>query len=152
WVRFGLAVSMVVGVGAAAAAPARAGEPGVDAPLPAPKTETKAAGHQRFMKVCKADIAKLCPDGDGDGAVASCLAGKKGDLAAPCLRALRHAKRVSRFRQTCGEDVGRLCAGIKPGGGRVVSCLKAAGETVSAGCRDRVAKVGARAGRAAAGA
>jgi len=35
----------------------------------------------------------------------------------------------------CRADATRFCAGVQPGGGRVLACLKAQGDAVSAPCR-----------------
>src|SRR5688572_14059771 len=65
--------------------------------------QSRPGPHNRFLKLCKADAARFCPPPiAGDGAVAECLAAKKAELAKPCLRAMRRAKRVSVFRQSCG--------------------------------------------------
>jgi Cysteine rich repeat len=34
----------------------------------------------------------------------------------------------------CREDVARLCPGMRPGGGRIIACLKANKMEVSVGC------------------
>jgi hypothetical protein len=39
----------------------------------------------------------------------------------------------------CSADVEKLCAGIPPGGGRVLSCLKANEAKVSSGCKKELA-------------
>lgn len=38
-------------------------------------------------------------------------------------------------RQACGSDVQRLCAGMAPGGGRILQCLKARAADLSPTCR-----------------
>lgn len=39
------------------------------------------------------------------------------------------------LRQACGGDVRKLCAGVKPGEGRLVQCLAAQPDKVSATCK-----------------
>ncbi len=39
----------------------------------------------------------------------------------------------------CKEDVARLCAGVQPGGGRILQCLKAHKEEMSVGCAQGLA-------------
>ena len=34
----------------------------------------------------------------------------------------------------CKADFGRLCPGVRPGGGRIIGCLKAHKEEISIGC------------------
>jgi hypothetical protein len=43
-------------------------------------------------------------------------------------------------RVACQPDVQKLCAGIQPGGGRIVACLKEHKEEVSDGCKQAIAK------------
>ncbi len=39
------------------------------------------------------------------------------------------------MRQACGQDVARLCPGVKPGGGRILACFKEKAAELSPGCR-----------------
>lgn len=39
------------------------------------------------------------------------------------------------LRQACGGDVRKLCAGVKPGEGRIVQCLAAKPDQVSPACK-----------------
>jgi hypothetical protein len=53
------------------------------------------------------------------------------------------------LRQACGDDFRKLCAGVKPGEGRVVQCLAAQPDKVSAACKSalqqaQAAKSGAK--------
>lgn len=41
----------------------------------------------------------------------------------------------------CKDDVQRLCAGVQPGGGRILQCLKAHKEEMSVGCAQGLAKM-----------
>jgi hypothetical protein len=43
-------------------------------------------------------------------------------------------------RAACGTDIQKLCAGVQPGGGRILACLKQHKEQVSDGCKQAVAK------------
>ena len=38
------------------------------------------------------------------------------------------------IEEYCRDDVERLCAGVKPGGGRIIKCLKEHKEEMSVGC------------------
>ena len=44
------------------------------------------------------------------------------------------------LREACGADVQKLCAGIQPGGGRILQCIKAHAADVSAGCKTAIAQ------------
>ncbi len=48
---------------------------------------------------------------------------------------------IARAEDACRADVEKLCAGIPPGGGRVLSCLKANEAQVSPACKQQVAGI-----------
>jgi hypothetical protein len=52
---------------------------------------------------------------------------------------------VSAARQACAVDLQRYCAGVEPGGGRIVQCLQRNATQLSEGCRS--ALVAAQAAR-----
>jgi hypothetical protein len=52
------------------------------------------------------------------------------------------------LRQACASDVGKVCGGVIPGGGRLMRCMQAHADKVSPACRDAAASY--RAARAAA--
>ena len=43
-------------------------------------------------------------------------------------------------RAACRADVDKLCAGVQPGGGRIIACLHQNEAQVSAACKDALAK------------
>lgn len=47
----------------------------------------------------------------------------------------------------CKEDVERLCAGVRPGGGRILQCLKSHKEQMSVGCAQGLMKLKGKAGK-----
>jgi|SRR6516164_2265611 len=52
------------------------------------------------------------------------------------------AQTTAADRKACGADVGKLCQGIKPGGGRLWACLAARRNALSAACEQMVARHG----------
>jgi hypothetical protein len=40
------------------------------------------------------------------------------------------------LRSACGTDVRALCAGVPPGGGRIVECLASQAASLSPACHD----------------
>ena len=82
---------------------------------------------------CKADVEKLCAGvQNGGGRIAGCLKQNEARLS-PACRARRAAAApkfrgyVEEFAGACWRDIGRLCAGVKPGRyrWRICSCLRA---------------------------
>ena len=55
-------------------------------------------------------------------------------LAAQCARAQDSAA-VAALRAGCAEDAQKFCAGVPPGGGRVIACLKEHKDSLSDKCR-----------------
>ena len=45
---------------------------------------------------------------------------------------------VQAARAACETDIQTLCAGVQPGGGRIIACLKEHKDKVSDGCRQAV--------------
>jgi hypothetical protein len=58
-------------------------------------------------------------------------------LWAPCAVAQTAAEQAA-----CRADFNKLCAGTKPGGGRVLACLAKQKDQLSDGCRQVVEKHG----------
>ncbi|WP_246207018.1 cysteine rich repeat-containing protein [Methylocystis heyeri] len=47
----------------------------------------------------------------------------------------------------CKADVERLCAGVEPGGGRIIKCLKEHKEEMSVGCAEALMKIKSEMGK-----
>lgn len=47
---------------------------------------------------------------------------------------------VNEARTACETDIQALCAGVQPGGGRILACLKEHKDKVSDGCKKAVLK------------
>jgi hypothetical protein len=67
-----------------------------------------------------------------------------GSAAAPAaaaptvivLRPMRPREQLFVLRSACGGDVRALCAGVPPGGGRIVQCLATNAASLSPACKD----------------
>jgi hypothetical protein len=68
------------------------------------------------------------------------------DLAASCLLvpAKAQAHGLEDIRTYCVSDIKRLCAGIEPGGGRLIKCLKAHKKEMTVGCAQALQKLKAK--------
>jgi hypothetical protein len=60
------------------------------------------------------------------------------------LRPVRPREELFVVRSACGRDVRALCAGIAPGGGRIVQCLAVKSASLSPACRDVLAQFAAQ--------
>ncbi len=68
-------------------------------------------------------------------------------FAAACVAAISlpaAAQDRAALRAACQGDVQKLCAGVTPGGGRIVACMKEKRAQVSPGCGAALAKAGVK--------
>jgi len=49
-------------------------------------------------------------------------------------------RKIQDFTQACKDDMKRLCNGAKPGGGRVLQCLKQHEAELSPPCKEKLAQ------------
>ena len=90
---------------------------------------------------CAGDVLRLCPDvQSGSGRVVTCLREHQAQLSVSCqdrlaADALRERKTVERFGRACKADVASFCAGLRPGGGRILQCLAEHHAELSPACQ-----------------
>jgi hypothetical protein len=58
----------------------------------------------------------------------------------PPTQPMPSQKAMEAVRAACQTDVQKLCAGVQPGGGRILACLKEHKDEVSEGCKQAVLK------------
>lgn len=89
---------------------------------------------------CVDDVQKFCKDVQpGAGRIARCLKEHEADLSHACKRQMAEVKKqVHEFREACEDDVLSLCAGVKPGGGRIIKCLKEHESELSHECKTKM--------------
>ncbi|SON57482.1 hypothetical protein HDIA_3941 [Hartmannibacter diazotrophicus] len=47
-------------------------------------------------------------------------------------------------RNACEADIRRVCAGVQPGGGRILQCVQANAEQISLPCKETLAEIRAQ--------
>jgi hypothetical protein len=70
------------------------------------------------------------------GAAAAGAAPATAPAAVLVLRPMRPREELFVLRSACGGDVRGLCAGIPPGGGRIMQCLATQAASLSPACKD----------------
>jgi hypothetical protein len=60
------------------------------------------------------------------------------------LRPMRPREELFVLRSACGGDVRALCAGVQPGGGRIIQCLATQAASLSPACKDVLGQFAAR--------
>ena len=80
-------------------------------------------------------------------AVAAAAAPGAAPAAAPTvivLRPMLPREELFVMRSACGGDIRTLCAGVAPGGGRIIQCIANRAADLSPACRDVLAPFAAR--------
>ena len=86
---------------------------------------------------CVGDIAKFCGNvKQGEGRIAGCLTQNEAGLSMTCKMHLAWVKKaVKEAFQVCKDDIIMYCAGVQPGEGGIMQCLKANKSHLSSGCK-----------------
>lgn len=142
------------------------------APKAAAAKQPSSAQVGAVKSACRADYPKVCASVPPGGAPAlECLEKNKAKVSAACakavtaaaggggatataapaaapnvivLRPLRPREELFIVRSACGADIRALCAGVPPGGGRIVQCIASKAASLSPGCKDVLAPFAAR--------
>ena len=98
---------------------------------------TSVAHGQAGRDACGADVEKFCKDvAPGGGGRYKCLKEHDKDLSEPCKKHIAEVKaKVRGMHEACWDDVSRLCDGVRPGGGRILKCLKDHESELSEPCK-----------------
>ena len=95
------------------------------------------ASAEQTARPCRDDAAKLCKGVQpGGGNIAKCLKEHSSELSPACKENIEKAKKkVEEFKEACKGDAKNLCKDVKPGGGRIVQCLKQHESELSPSCK-----------------
>jgi hypothetical protein len=108
--------------------------------LALPCKQKLAAGDAKIEKIkaaCWPDAGKFCQGiRPGEGRIAACLKSHESELAPVCQKLVDRVGTVVReVHEACKGDVEKLCQGIRPGGGRILACLKSHEAELSGPCK-----------------
>jgi len=93
---------------------------------------------------CRDDMQKLCGDvKPGGGSIQDCLKQHEADLSQACKDNIAEGKqkrqeKLNEIKAACKQDLQQFCANVTPGEGREMACLKAYGDKISAGCKEKL--------------
>jgi hypothetical protein len=86
---------------------------------------------------CKADIEKFCKDvKPGQGRIVKCLQAHENELSPACKNEIAAEKeKTKEFINSCKPDAEKFCKDVRPGGGRIIHCLKQHQSELSPNCQ-----------------
>lgn len=102
--------------------------------------------HGGKHEACAKDVETHCAGvTPGKGAIKKCLKDNESKLTSQCGAHIKEAKEAMKegmkdVKEACHEDVQKLCGDVKPGGGRIIKCMKEHHADLSAGCKAEVEK------------
>jgi hypothetical protein len=99
-----------------------------------------------WSKACKPDIEKFCKDvKPGEGRILRCMKENHDNLSGECKQQMAEMKekmheKMTEAKEACKEDIEEFCKDVKPGGGRIMQCLKKHEEHISKKCQSAFEK------------
>jgi|SRR5208283_503866 len=86
---------------------------------------------------CAEEIAKFCKDvKPGEGRVLNVLNEHEKDLSVSCREKLEESKKtLMEAQHACAGDVEKFCKDVKPGGCRILTCLRGRTKELAFTCR-----------------
>jgi Cysteine rich repeat len=108
------------------------------------------AGVEKLESVCANDIKKYCSKvTPGEGRMVYCMQAFEDKISPKCTFALEEAaakilnaaEALKNGVVACKAEINGVCGKIKPGEGRIATCLLENKTTASAGCAEAIAKV-----------
>ena len=91
---------------------------------------------------CAGDVAKFCGDvKSGEGRLIKCLKEKKDQLSPECKAHVAKVKdKLKEVHKACEDDLTMFCAGVEPGEGRIMKCMREHKAELSSKCKAGIAK------------
>jgi hypothetical protein len=115
----------------------------------APALQCLEKNKARLSSACGQAVAAASGAAPAAGGTTSTANANAAPAAAPAapplvLRPLRPREVIFVMRSACGADVRALCAGVDPGGGRIIECLATQSASLSPSCRGVLGQFAAR--------
>jgi hypothetical protein len=87
---------------------------------------------------CREDAKKFCgSEKPGGGRIAKCMKSHEAELSPACQSQIKEAEqKLEEFSKDCKPDIDKFCKGIRPGGGRILACLKSHQSDLAPACAD----------------
>ncbi len=104
------------------------------------------AAEPAAQRPCMDEIEKFCKDVQpGEGGIVQCLRDHDSELSAVCRDKVKVVvQRLEEAKQICSKDIEKFCAGVKPGGGRLIKCLKPHMDELTPACREELQSFAAK--------
>jgi len=98
------------------------------------------------QKPCADEIEKYCNDvRPGEGRIVQCLQDHDSELSTVCREKIKVVlQKVEEAKQACAKDISKFCAGVTPGGGRLLKCLKPHVNELAPECREKFVPIRAQ--------
>ena len=113
----------------------------------APALECLEKNKAKVSAACAKAVSAASGGGAAAAPAGAAPAAAEAPAAAPAvivLRPLRPREELFIVRSACGADIRTLCAGVAPGGGRIVQCIASNAASLSPGCKDVLAPFAAQ--------
>jgi len=125
----------------------RADYPKVCASVPpggAPALECLEKNKAKVSPACEKAVSAATGGGAAATAAPADAAPAAAAPAVIVLRPLLPREELFIVRSACGADIRSLCAGVAPGGGRIIQCISNRAASLSPACKDVLAPFAAR--------
>ena len=100
-------------------------------------------GETAEERPCMNELEQFCKEVQpGEGRILKCLQEHDRDLSAVCRDKVQSIlKRLEDAKQACAPDIGKFCADVVPGGGRLSKCLTPHFEELTPACKEKAGPI-----------
>jgi hypothetical protein len=96
--------------------------------------------------LCADDIEKYCKGiKPGGGRLLNCLKAHETEISESCREKICELQgTIKECEQACSGDIAQFCKEVRPGGGRIVKCLREHDKELSPSCSSKLEMIGER--------